>query len=148
MTPKDGPRGKWINAERGDGLYVPENPRIRDILQSYCVDEGIVYKNGYPDFVDVKVDEVKVSLTASRQENFDAAYAKFAKKGWGKNAAEAEKNIKAAGLTAHEVEDGKTVQLVDSEVHRYFGHYGGVAEQRAAQGVSKASEKLEKAAKK
>lgn len=76
---------------------------------------GIPFKTtGFPDFSGVAIKEVKITQTGVRHVDFDAAN-------------------RAAGLDStppgyvwHHVEDGTTMQLVSSDIHRLTGHTGGV----------------------
>jgi hypothetical protein len=140
---KTTPVGGWISGNRGDGLCEALRQDIRDILSKKGL-KGIVYRNGYPDFSPIAFDEIPIKMTASREENFKRAFEAFGKK-WKMTPKQAENRIKSLGLTPHEAENSK-VLLVNSKVHSYFTHYGGVAEERLLRGVSKASERLRKEA--
>ena len=70
QTPKeDSDRGEW-EGERGESKFIPNDPEIKAILEKYGLD-GIVYKDGIPDFSDVSESTVEIdNMTENRAENF------------------------------------------------------------------------------
>ncbi len=143
QTPSEGPRGTWVGT-RGDGLFIPSDPYVGDLLASHGLD-GIVFRNGYPDFspvVDPGYTLHDVPLTHSRDANYTTLYDMLGQQ-WGVTGAEARRVIESMGLTPHELEDRRTVQFIDSRLHAFFGHFGGVGEQRASGGHSSHSQSLE-----
>lgn len=145
-TPKNGENGTY-EGERGESKYKPseatEAGRLaKEKLAEYGLD-GIMYKNGFPDFSKCSEGTVKISgMTENRKSNFDQADIKMAEQ-WsregheGKNewSAEDVKNYRNdKHLIWHECEDTKTMQLVSGDIHPdgrgngIFTHSGGVAE--------------------
>ena len=74
-----------------------------------------IYKDGFPDFSSVSTHTVKIELTGNRALD-DAAANRVA----GLDA-------KPRGFTWHHHQDGTTMQLVPTDIHRKTGHTGGFA---------------------
>ncbi|WP_309249111.1 RHS repeat-associated core domain-containing protein [Clostridium estertheticum] len=132
QTPKKGERGVW-SGERGESKYIPNDKEIQRELAKYDLD-GISYKNSEADFSDVALEEVKIngmsgesSLKDARKYNFKAADQELSQKS-GVSIKELGKLRKKHGLTWHECNDMKTMQLVPSKINKYFGHTGGIGE--------------------
>lgn len=141
--PKEGPRGSW-DGKPGDSTYVPnENYEggppsgkdAKDALEAKGK-KGIDYTNGEPDFSEVAEATVEIDeMSENRDSNFAQADQALADK-WnaenhgGRNdwtAREIKEFRKANGLTWHERQDCKTMDLVDHNIHGYFTHSGGVS---------------------
>lgn len=113
--------------------------------------DGILYRNAVPDFSPVSRAEVEIDYmlggngatgNKARDLNFQQANAKLAEKlnespqlaqAFGMEAgnikvSDIEKYRVKNDLTWHELNDGRTVQLVPSEINSSFGHLGGVGE--------------------
>lgn len=123
---------------------------MKKILDEAGID-GINYKNAVPDFSPVSKAEVEIDYmvggigsngTKARTSNFKQADIKLAEqlnnspelanqfgltpgKIKSGDIADIREEFK---LTWHEVNDGKTIQLVPSEINSKFGHLGGVGE--------------------
>jgi hypothetical protein len=69
--------------------------------------------NGFPDFSSVSRADVKIKPTGSRPKDFRAA-----------NEAAGFKTT-PEGYTWHHHQDGTTMQLVPTDIHRQTGHTGG-----------------------
>lgn len=81
--------------------------------------EGVRFKEtGYPDFSPYAEAQMEIQLTGSIDADF-----KLADKAAGLTAAERREQK----LTWHHHEDGKTMQLVPSDLHDAVDHTGGVA---------------------
>jgi len=67
LTPVNG--GAWSGV-RGESNFVFDNPELKTILPN-----GVSYKNGYPDFSPVAVQEVRLPdlISTNRDSNFRAA---------------------------------------------------------------------------
>lgn len=136
--------GEWTG-ERGeskwkpnpDGIPKKDNPNNqtwREILEKYGID-GIEYKDGYPDFSPVSKADVEIDdFTKDRQKNFAQADEKLAKQ-WSKEGKDGKTNWTVQdirqyrqenGLTWHEHQDCKTMQLVPKEIHNNIPHEGGI----------------------
>jgi RHS repeat-associated protein len=76
---------------------------------------GIPFKNGFPDFSSVAIDEVKLANLSGTAKDFDLA-----------NKAAGYANT-PSGFTWHHVEDGAGMQLVPTDIHSATGHTGGSA---------------------
>lgn len=137
--------GTWSGG-KGDSVWFPDkdeipkkdNPNNKtwdEILEKY-EKEGIEFKDGEPNFDDVKVAEVEIDdFTADRTKNFPQADNALAEQ-WtaeGKNGQvwtgrDVEKWRKDNGYTWHECKDCKTMQLVPKEIHNNVPHSGGISE--------------------
>ncbi|MBL8617057.1 MAG: HNH endonuclease [Deltaproteobacteria bacterium] len=93
--------------------------RLRPIRNAHLAgkthpDTGIPFDNeGYPDFSSVSIADVKIDYTGTRSGDYAAANraAGFSKK--------------PEGFTWHHHQDGTTMQLVPTDIHRQTGHTGG-----------------------
>jgi hypothetical protein len=72
---------------------------------------------GFPDFSGVSKKDVKISFTGNRNADFAAANSKA---GFGKSHTDT-----PSGYTWHHHQDGKTMQLVPTDIHSKTGHTGG-----------------------
>lgn len=138
QTPReDSDRGKWEGI-RGESKFIPYNQEIKDILAKYGVD-GIVYKDGIPDFSVVSKATVEIeNMSENRAENFKQCDEKCAEE-WNKEARDGRtdwtardvaKWRKENGYSWHERNDMKTCDLISTKINDYFGHLGGVSECR------------------
>ncbi|MCF0141431.1 MAG: HNH endonuclease [Mogibacterium sp.] len=138
QTPKDGIRGAW-DGERGNSKFIPAYQFIKERLAKYGED-GINYNKGVADFSKVSEGSVVIdNMTSERWghgKNFEQCDEKFAEK-FNKErkdgrtdwiARDVAEYIDEHNLTRHEEPDGKTMHLVDTEIHGYFNHSGGCKE--------------------
>ena len=139
--------------DRGESLCVlkpPPDPDLERLLNEAGVD-GVLYKNAVPDFSPFSKAEVEIDHMVggngangnkARNLNFQQANSKLAEQlnesselaqVFGMEAG----NIKASDiekyrvkndLTWHELNDGRTLQLVPTKINSSFGHLGGVGE--------------------
>lgn len=143
-TPKEGERGHWTG-DRGESIFVPSNPEIKEMLKKYGL-EGIPYKDGVPDFSKVAIATVEISNMTENREgkgyNFEQADQALAEK-WNKEGKDGrtdwtgrdvEKWREQNKYTWHERNDMKTMDLVPTKIHQYFGHFGGCGECRIRDG--------------
>jgi len=159
QTPREGARGNW-EGERGDSKFVAnpeyssynENKKSENIitgqdvnnkLNSYGMD-GVEYKNGFPNFDKCSETDVKIDMTSDRDTNFRNADKECAKK-WnaeGKDgktdwtSRDVENYRKDNYMSWHEKEDKTTCQMIDRDIHGYFGHAGGRWECDKAENVN------------
>lgn len=142
-TPADGERGHWTG-KRGESTFVLDEPIT---CKNGTVVKEITYRNGTPDFSDYSVRQVTISnMTDNRYraggnfEQADTALAKY----WSKTKFQGKswtvRDIKQYrtqnGLTWHEMNNMKTMQLVSTEVNATWGHLGGCSEYRTMIGQS------------
>ena len=136
QTPKeDSDRGEW-EGERGESKFLPNDPAIKKFLEKYGLD-GIVYKDGIPDFSEVSESTVEIdNMTENRAENFKQCDEKCAEQ-WNKEARDGRTDWTARdvaqwrkenGYSWHERNDMKTCDLIPTKINDYFGHLGGVSE--------------------
>lgn len=137
-----GLRGCW-NGERGNSIFKPSYEYMKNRLAEYGK-EGVEFKNGVVDFSPFSKASVEIDhMTADRGENFRQADIKLAEKFSAENRdgksnwtpRDVNDYIQANKLTRHECSDMKTIELIPTSIHDYFGHYGGVAECKIRDGV-------------
>ncbi|WP_240442847.1 HNH endonuclease [Pseudomonas aeruginosa] len=109
---------------------------------------GIAYKNGYPDFSPIALQEVRLSglISTDRDVNFRAANQMLANK-LGVKESDVARFMREQKYTWHEVEDMRTMQLVPSFIHTgkvgsmdfgvKYGHLGGIAEKALLEALKK-----------
>lgn len=127
-------RGTW-SSKRGRSVFTPantaENKAIIDLLATKG-QTGVGYRMGkvnFEPFAEATVTTTR--MTSSRTKNFRIADELYAKQK-GITLEEATAFRVDNNLTWHELNDMKTMQLVPSEINRFFGHLGGVSEARKA----------------
>lgn len=111
--------------------------------------KGIVFRNGYPDFSPVAKARVVLPdggtferYTKKEMKGVhDQAFEALAKQ-WGKTVEEVMKYKELNNLVWHEVEDGRTLQLVVREVHDNTPHIGGISMYEQAKKYLEAINKL------
>ncbi len=118
--------GRWTGP-RGESVFIPSDPAMQALLRRYNLN-GIIYKNGVPDFSPFSAETVELfhmyGGKDGRYYNFAQAD-ELARTGY----TQAEISIKEGRpYTWHECNDMKTMQLIPSEINKYFGHMGGVGE--------------------
>ena len=123
--------GKW-SIERGESTFVSDKSEVKQYIEEAGV-TGVEYKNAMPDFSPFSKEQVEITnMSVSRPSNFskgDELLAKqwsTAEKQWTK--AEVAKWRSQNMYTWHELNDGKTMQLVPTSINSKFGHLGGVSE--------------------
>lgn len=122
-TPKNGNNGKWTG-ERGESDFIDSDGT------------KVTYKNGIPDFSPHAIAEVKIpDMTNSRPKNYrqaDTALAKYWTKikhdGKSWTARDIEAYRKNNNCSWNEMNNMESMQLIPTEIHSKFGHFGGVAE--------------------
>ena len=124
--------GKWTG-NPGESMFTSDDLRVKKILEEHGV-EGVIYKNGIPDFSPFVKEEFIIDMTNDRQRNFAQANKKLAEKlstetGEKWTAKKVSSWISENNLTWHELNDCTTIQLVPSPInHPIFKHLGGVGE--------------------
>lgn len=146
ILPQNG--GEW-DGEYGDSTWkpypeeIPKRPPENvftwgEILEKYGI-EGIVFKDGEPDFSVVSEGTVKIDdFREERDKNYTQADEALAEQ-WTKEGKDGEKwtadDIRVYrqenSLTWHERSDMKTMDLVPQEVHGNIPHAGGISEKKA-----------------
>lgn len=136
QSPKEGSGGHWTG-QRGESKFVLDEP-IK--CKNGAIVKEITYKNCVPDFSDFSLRQVTISgMTNNRSKNFaqaDKILAEYwSKTKFGGKASWSARDVSnyrsQNGLTWHEMNNMKTMQLVPSEVNGTFGHLGGVGEYNA-----------------
>ena len=146
LLPKSG--GYWEGVE-GDSKFVPDDNVISKdrnhsnpdglswaIIKEKFGFDGIIFRDGYPDFSPVSKGEVEIdNFTTERYGsggNFDQAYKKLAEQR-GCTPEEVRQWVKENNYTWHEMQDCKTMQKVPHEVHGNITHKGGISILKNAQ---------------
>lgn len=118
---------KWLG-KKGGSIFIDDNG-----TWTYMNKQGqsISYPNGYPDFSEythptIPPVEIDVASPKNPQADFKAANEKA---GLSKDSDPPVPAINKPpdGYTWHHHEDGKTMILVDEDIHREFRHIGGQA---------------------
>lgn len=129
--------GYW-EGERGNSKWIPDsgyepqksNPEgktWKEILEKYGTD-GIVFKDGEPDFSIFSRGNVTIEgFTTRREDNFDKADIALANQR-GCSPDEVARWRKENKYTWHECRDMETMQKVVQNVHNNVPHRGGVSE--------------------
>ena len=136
QTPREDSERGWYEGDRGESKFIPTDKEISEILEKYGLD-GIVYKDGIPDFSEVSESTVEIdNMTDNRADNFSQCdekcaeqwnkEGKFGKSDW--TARDVANWRKENGYSWHERNDMKTCDLVPTKINDYFGHLGGVSE--------------------
>lgn len=140
LTPING--GSWSGA-RGESSFVFDNADLKKVLPN-----GIAYKNGYPDFSPIALQEIRLPglISTNRDRNFQAANQMLAKN-LGVKESDVARFMREQKYTWHEVEDMRTMQLVPSFIHTgkpgsmdfgvKYGHLGGFAEKALLEALKK-----------
>lgn len=128
-------KGEWVGTP-GDSIFIPKKGEAQEALKKFKQD-GIVYKDGEPDFRKVSEATVKIKdMTSDRPYNFRQADEACAKQ-WNDNKRDnrtdwiprdVNKWRKENRYSWHERLDMKTMDLVQRDVHEECKHYGGVSE--------------------
>ena len=129
--------GNW-EGERGNSKWIPESDYVPqkcnrneqktwgEILNQYGID-GIVFKDGEPDFSSVSKGEVKIEgFSSNRSDNFDKADIELAKQK-GCSPENVHKWCDDNGYTWHERRDIGIMQKVPSKIHSNISHRGGIS---------------------
>lgn len=148
-TPVEGDRGKW-EGDRAESKFVPSETTeagraVKEKLAEYGMD-GITYTDAEPDFSKCSETIVTIDhMTADRPgNNFPKADESCAKQ-WSHETKDGRSDWSAADVrdwrrennfSWHECCDTKTMMLIPSDIHGYFGHSGGVAECKARDNVN------------
>lgn len=136
QTPKEGSGGHWTG-ERGESTFVLDEPIT---CKNGTVVTEISYQNCVPDFSQYAYRQITIaSMTNNRSSNFyqaDQVLAEYwssikfeGKTSW--TARDISNYRSKYGLTWHEMNNMKTMQLVPTEVNATWGHLGGVGEYNA-----------------
>ncbi len=138
--PKTG--GKWVAGTPGNGRWVPnEGSELAEALKKYPDQNGIVFRNGHPDFspfvkrgpdgmpANVEIPDMKGNHLDGRRTgdvgDYGQARLGMAERNGGKWTKPMED-----GYTWHHNADGTTMQLVDTVIHRSVPHQGGATMMR------------------
>ena len=140
-------KGTW-SGEPGKSEFTPDDSKARAALEKKGENSISYNENGEPDFHSVSEGTVEIdNMTENRLSyiddngvrhigNYDQADIKMKEK-WnaeckdGRNdwtTKDVEKWVSDNNLTRHECLDKKTVEYVDSDLHKECKHYGGCSE--------------------
>lgn len=126
QTPAEGRRGSWTG-ERGESMYIPTDSKMKELLAQYGL-EGVSYKDGVPDFSPFSYGTVDIfnmhGGMSGRDFNFASAYKELSTQ----TGISVNELMDINGLTWHELNNMRTMQLIPTDINKYFGHTGGVGE--------------------
>lgn len=117
--------GKWIG-EAGEGVWKSTKSAVNKITKG----EGVPFKNGYPDFSKWSKGRMKFKDLDGTAKDFDKVYERVAKQKGLKNKTQGKKYLKDNGLTPHHHQDGKTIELIPTALHKNVPHSGGASKLR------------------
>lgn len=118
-------KGRWTG-ERGESIWKSDIPEVNEITEG----KGIEFRNGYPDFSEWSLDEYVVDgLTGNNTKDFSLVYEKMlTNKDYDfKNVQDVKNFLQDNRITLHHHEDGKTIQLIFTDLHGNIPHQGGAA---------------------
>jgi hypothetical protein len=118
-------KGAWEGIP-GESIWKFEKLEVNSITEG----NGIPFKNGYPDFSDWSLDGFIIEgLTGNNTADFALVYKKMVdspKYGF-KTQQEVKSWLSDNGITLHHHQDGKTIQLIPTDLHGNIPHSGGAA---------------------
>lgn len=131
--------GIWLG-ERGNSGYIPDNPAAQAVMREYGQDSVAIH-NSHPDFSPFSVHDTPwgtqtceveighmVPQRAEADGNYKQADEELAKMiGGGVTRDDVRQYREQNKLTWHEVEDGKTMQLIPTVINSSVAHTGGVS---------------------
>ncbi len=157
--------GVW-KGDTGNSAYWPKDvaaksPYTKEALHKVVGKDGIVFKNGYPDFDRFRQGAVRVKgMTGIHKDDVNKAAKALVKRGDFKDVTAAKDFARNNDLAWHHEPDGKVMSLVPNIIHRNVKHDGGASflrnsinakkaanasrAARAAKAVSKATSKFKK----
>lgn len=94
-------------------MWKSDIPKVNAITKG----EGIPFKNGYPNFSKWSKAKMKFKNLNGTTKDFDKVYERIAKQKGFKNKTQAKKYLKEKGLTPHHHQEGKTIELIPSDLH-------------------------------
>lgn len=118
-------KGKWLG-EAGEGVWKSSKKAVNKITKG----EGIPFKNGYPDFSKWSKGKIEFKNLDGTAKDFDKVYERVAKQKGLKNKKQGKKYLKDRGLTPHHHQDGKTIELIPTALHKNIPHSGGASKLR------------------
>ena len=139
MRTPTGNAGTWLG-ERGNSGYIPDNPAAQAVMREYGQDSVAIH-NSHPDFSPFSVHDTPwgtrtceveighmVPQRAEADGNYKQADEELAKMiGGGVTRDDVRQYREQNKLTWHEVEDGKTMQLIPTVINSSVAHTGGVS---------------------
>lgn len=139
MRTPTGNAGTWLG-ERGNSGYIPDNPAAQAVMREYGQDSVAIH-NSHPDFSPFSVHDTPwgtqtceveighmVPQRAEADGNYMQADEELAKMiGGGVTRDDVRQYREQNKLTWHEVEDGKTMQLIPTVINSSVAHTGGVS---------------------
>jgi filamentous hemagglutinin len=121
--------GRWTG-EVGNSGWVSSKPEVRAITKG----EPVPFKEGFPDFSQWKVGEVKLAkISGNHKSDFNIADKLYAQqRGWFKpngepDLARVRQLRRSEGLTWHHHQDLTTMELVPRALNNNICHTGGAA---------------------
>lgn len=137
-TPQED-KGIWLG-DRGNSRFVPNDPEAQAVMKEYG-QESVAIQNSHPDFKPFTMHdtpwgnqdcEVKIGHMTSQRTGADGNYyqadEELARKiGGGVTRDDIRHYREENKLTWHEVEDGKTMQLIPTVINGSVAHTGGTS---------------------
>lgn len=125
------------SGNRGQSKCYPIDKECMELLQQYGQNYVAYDWTGEPNFKCFEITHVQISdMSGDRSKNFQSVYKRLLKEEWAKEngittIGECKDFLQQNELTLHECSDGVTIRVVPAQIHKMFGHAGGVSENRA-----------------
>ena len=116
--------GKWLG-EAGESIWKSSKKSVEKIAPN-----GVPFKDGYPDFSKWSKGKMQIKDLDGSPKDFDKVYERIAKQKGLKNKTQANKYLEKNGLTPHHHQDGKTIELIPTELNKNIPHSGGASKLR------------------
>jgi hypothetical protein len=117
--------GHWSGAP-GDSNWTSTNSDVNVITGG----KPITFRNGYPDLSEWAADTMIVEGLNGTASDYGVIYDVVADRYGLANRTAARDYLRYAGLSPHHFEDGRTIQLVPTALHRSIPHVGGASNLR------------------
>ena len=117
--------GEWLG-NAGESLWKSTKSAVNKVTKG----DGVPFKNGYPDFSKWSKGKMRFKDLDGTSKDFDKVYERVAKQKGLKNKTQGKKYLKDKGLTPHHHQDGKTIELIPTNLHKNIPHSGGASKLR------------------
>lgn len=114
--------GKWTGTP-GDSGWLSTNPEVNAITGG----KPIPFNKGYPDFSEWSQGSFTFDNLTGQNSDFSLVNQAVAKEYGLPNQTAGQNLLRDLELTAHHVEDGKTIQLIPTALHSNIPHIGGAS---------------------
>ncbi|MCD8193452.1 MAG: DUF6531 domain-containing protein [Tannerellaceae bacterium] len=117
--------GHWTG-KPGDSTWKSNKTDVNSITKN----KGIEFKDGYPDFSPYSKGNYNFKDLDGTDKDFDKVYERVMKQKKLNSKNAAKEWLKAKGLTPHHHQNGRTIQLIPTALHKNVPHEGGASKLR------------------